>query len=315
MRKTARKIGIVGAGNVGSSLAMLLAQSGLGRIVLLDIYRDMAAAKALDMQDALSVLRIDGEVIGTDDYAEVEGAEIVVVTAGIPRKPGMQRKDLIATNSSIIKMVVENVKKYAPNSIIIMVTNPLDSMTYLSFKVSGFPRERIIGMAGVLDGARMVAQISRQFDVSINSVEAVIMGSHGNEMVPVISHTKVNFEKILGEYLKNTSDSQKKLDEIVERTRKRGAEIVRLLGKGSAYFAPSASVYKMIKSILGNTKDVVAASVYLDGEYGLKDICIGVPIVLGSRGVESIVEIALNKTEKDAFLKAADAIRETIALL
>ncbi|MFH1996648.1 MAG: malate dehydrogenase [Candidatus Omnitrophota bacterium] len=306
------KITIVGAGNVGATLGMFVAQEELADVVLVDIQKDMAQAKALDIQDALSVLGKDCQVIGTDNYELAGGSQVVVVTAGIPRKPGMLRKDLVSTNAAIVTSVVKNLTKHAPEAIVIMVTNPLDVMTYLAQKTGGYDRKKIMGMAGVLDGARMTNQISKTFDVSVRSIRTLVLGSHGNEMVPVFSHTVVDSKKLVGDFLKPSAETTGRLAAIEEAARNRGAQIVSLLGKGSAFYAPSASALTMVRAILNDTKETVAASVCLSGEYGISDICIGVPISLGKAGIESIVKIELDSGEKESLVRASNAIKEMI---
>jgi len=313
--KKRKKITIVGAGNVGATAALLISQSGSADIVLIDIYRNIAQAKSLDIQDALAVFKKDCSITGTDDYAESKDSDIVVITAGVPRKPGMKREELVAINSSIVRSTVEKVKSTSPRSILIIVTNPLDVMTYLAYKTSGFNPRRVIGMAGALDSARMERQISNELGVPVTSIESLIIGSHGDEMVPIFSRTKVRSKPLSGSLKIPAADAQAKLAGISLATKKRGAQIVNLLGSGSAYYAPAASIARMVNAIIHDTGETLAASVYLDGEYGLRDICIGVPVVLGASGVRSILTIELSDDERGAFLKASDVIRKTIELL
>ena len=303
------KIAVIGAGAVGATLAQRILESGIADVVLVDILKNIAIGKALDLSDAAPVMAHERKIVGTDNYEEIKASRIVIITAGLPRKPGMSREDLIAKNSAIIKDVSGNVKKYAPDSIIIVVTNPLDSMTYLVRKTTGFKSERVLGMAGILDGSRLIQLVAAELNVPRSSVETCILGSHGNTMVPVISKTRVSGKPITDVISKD------KLDAIIKRTRDRGAEIVGLLGSGSAYYSPSASTFKIVKAILNDTKETMVVSAYLKGEYGLKDIYIGVPCKVGKSGVEKIVEIDLSGEERAAFLKSAEAIKSSIELL
>lgn len=309
MRKTFHKISIIGAGQVGSSVAMRVVESGLADVVLLDVLKDIARGKSIDILDAAAIIGHERSIIGTDDYRDIESSNIVVITAGLPRKPGMAREELTAKNASIVQEVSGYIKVHAPSSIVIVVTNPLDSMTYFTYKTTGFKRTRVFGMAGVLDGSRFIQLIAEELKVKRSSIDTYILGSHGDTMVPILSHTRVSgqpIEKIL---------PKDKLERIIKRTRDRGIEIVSLLGMGSAYYSPSAAVYNMIDAILNDTRSVQVVSAYLNGEYDLKDICIGVPCKIGKNGIEKIVEIDLSEGEKAAFRKSAEAIKQSIALL
>lgn len=309
MSKKNHKVSVIGAGAVGATLAMRIAESGIADVVLLDIFKNIACGKSLDLLDASSIVGHERYVKGTDNYEDISSSDIVVITAGLPRKPGMTREELIAKNSAIIKDVANNIKTRSPNAIVIVVTNPLDSMTYLTYKTLGFKRGKVIGMAGILDGSRLVYLLADELKVPRASITTFVLGSHGDTMVPLISHTKVNnkpVEKLL---------SKERIEKIIKRTCDRGAEIVGLLGTGSAYYSPSAAVFKMINAILNDTKEILAASAYLDGEWGLKDIYIGVPCKIGKNGIEEIVELELAEDEKKAFLKSAQAIKNSIQLL
>jgi malate dehydrogenase len=303
------KVSVIGAGAVGATLAQRVFESGIADVVLVDILDKVACGKALDLMDAAPVTGTEKSITGTGDYAKIEGSSIVVITAGLPRKPGMTREDLIAKNSGIVKDVSSHIKKHAPSAIVIVVTNPLDSMTYLAYKTTGFKREKVFGMAGVLDGSRFIALIADELKVPRASVQAMVMGSHGDTMVPVVSKTLVSGKSVLTLMTKET------LDKIVRRTCDRGAEIVSFLGTGGAYYSPSASVFKMVKAILNDTKELMTASAYLDGEYGLKDIYIGVPCRIGKAGIEGIVELDLSEEEARALRKSAQAIKSSIELL
>ncbi len=304
-----KKISVIGAGAVGATLAQRIIESGIADVVLIDILKNVAAGKALDLLDASPVVGHECGIVGTDDYAQIEGSDIVVITAGLPRKPGMTREDLISKNAGIVKAVSGNIKKYTPSAIVIVVTNPLDVMTYLALKIMGSERSKVLGMAGVLDGARMAYLIALELKVKRSTVRTVVLGSHGDTMVPVLSETKVSGKPV------TELISRDKLEKIVKRTCDRGAEIVSLLGTGSAFYSPSAAALLLINAIINDTKETLAVSALLEGEYGLKDICIGVPCVIGKSGMEKVVELDLSKEEKDAFLKSANAIRGSIDLL
>ncbi|MCS6844285.1 MAG: malate dehydrogenase [Caldilineales bacterium] len=303
------KITIVGAGFVGATAAHWCAVKELGDVVLVDIVEGMPQGKALDLLQAGPVEGYDLHIVGTNDYKETANSDIVVITAGLPRKPGMTREDLVGVNAKIVRGVVENVVAYSPNSIIIVVTNPLDTMVYLAKKVSGFPRERIIGQAGVLDSARMRAFISMELNVSVENIHAFVLGGHGDEMVPLPRYSTVAGIPIT-ELL-----PPERIAAIVERTRKGGGEIVALLKQGSAFFAPSAATMQMVEAILKDRKMILPCSVYLEGEYGMHDICFGVPVKLGRSGVEQILEIKLTPEEQEAMSRSAALIRSSMAAL
>lgn len=309
MKRRQYKITVVGAGSVGATLAQRILESDIADVVLIDIVKGLACGKAYDLLDAAPIKDHERMIIGTDDYAMMESSDIVVITAGLARKPGMTREDLIAKNADIVRGVCEKVRTYAPKAILIIVTNPLDAMTYLSYKTTGFAKGRVIGMAGVLDGSRFIQLVASELKIPRSEISTFILGSHGDTMVPVLSKTTVS-GKPIGEVL-----AKDKLDAIVARTRDRGAEIVKLLGSGSAYYSPSAGVLKMIECIVDDSKETLVVSAVLEGEYGLKDIAIGVPCAIGKDGIEKIVEFDLNDEEKDLFNKSALAIKSTIELL
>lgn len=303
------KITIIGAGNVGATLGMRIIENDLADVVLLDIAKNMAIGKSLDLLDAASIIGHERDIIATDDYNDIKGSGIVVVTAGVPRKPGMTREELISINAAIVKGACEKIKSYAPQAIVIMVTNPLDALTYLVYKVTGFERRRVFGMAGVLDTSRFVNLIARELKVPRSSVETYMLGSHGDTMVPAISRTRVGGKDVAKLLPKD------KLDLIIKRTRDRGAEIVSLLGSGSAYYSPSAAVFKMISAILKDSGDLLVVSANLEGEYGLEDISIGVPCKIGKKGIEKIIELDLAPDEKTALKISAQAIKDSIKSL
>ncbi len=290
------RIAIIGAGNVGAMTASRIIDADLADVALVDIVPGMAKGKALDISDAKPIFNSEADIIGTEDFKDIKGSDIVVITAGLARKPGMSRDDLLKKNSEIIKSLSIQVKNYCPSSIVIVVTNPLDVMSYLVMKTAGFDPKKVIGMAGVLDTARFI-NILREKNKDINEDEFLMMGSHGDTMVPVSRS-------------KNIPDSV--FREASELARNRGIEIVKYLGTGSAYFAPSASVFCMLKAIIKNEKRTMCASAYLEGQYNEKDIYIGVPVILGAQGIERIIETVLTEEEKQAFKESARQIREGI---
>ncbi|MDO8524857.1 MAG: malate dehydrogenase [Candidatus Omnitrophota bacterium] len=305
----AYKVSIIGAGAVGATLAQRVLESGLADVVILDIAGNMAKAKAFDLLDASPIVGHDREILGTDDYIDIASSDIVVITAGLARRPGMTREDLIAKNAEIVRSVSGNIKKYSPDSIVIVVTNPLDAMTYLAYKATGFKREKVFGMAGLLDASRFIYLIASELKVPRSSVETYMLGSHGDTMVPILSKTTVSGKPV------SEAISKGSLDAIVRRTRERGAEIVGLLGSGSAYYSPSAAVFRMINIILKGPEETIVASAYLNGEYGLKDIAIGVPCEIGPYGIEKIIELEMSREEDTAFRNSAKAIKNSIDTL
>lgn len=304
-----KKITVIGAGFVGSTAAHWAAQKELGDVVLLDINEGAAKGKALDLFEASPVEMFDSKVTGTANYADIADSDVVIVTAGIPRKPGMSRDDLLATNAKIVKTCCEGIKQYAPNSVVIIVSNPLDAMAYVAKQTLGFPRERVIGMAGVLDGARFRSFIAEACNVSVKDVQAFTLGGHGDTMVPMPRHCSVGGVPLL-EML-----PLEKVNALVERTVNGGAEIVKLLQTGSAYYAPSASAVQMAEAILKDQKRILPCAIELSGEYGMKGLFIGVLCKLGGKGMESVVEIKLNDTEKAGLEKSAKAVRELVEAL
>ena len=303
------KITVIGAGFVGSTLVQRLAERDYADVVMFDIVPNMPQGKALDMLEAGPVLGYDTLITGTNDYADTANSDIVVITSGFPRKPGMSRDDLLKKNQEIITEVTQQVVKYSPNSIIIMVSNPLDAMAQLALKISGFPRERLIGMAGVLDTARFRTFIAQEVGASVRDVQAYVLGGHGDTMVPLArmcTVAGVPISKLI---------SAERIEQIVQRARDGGAEIVKLLGTGSAYFAPSASVLQMVDSILLDKKMIMPCTVYLQGEYGIKDLYIGVPAKLGAKGLEEIIEVELSESEQAALKKSAAAVEELVKVM
>lgn len=304
-----KKISIVGAGMTGSTTALWLAQSELAEIVMVDILEGMPQGKALDMQEAMPIIGKDVSILGSNDYGPTENSDIVVITAGLPRKPGMSRDDLLKINSDIVRKATDESLKLSPNAIFIILTNPLDSMCYVVMKSSGLPRERVIGQAGILDSARMRAFVAMETGISVQNINCYVLGGHGDSMVPLTRHSN-----IAGMPLDQIIPADR-LAAIVERTRKGGGEIVSLLKSGSAFYAPSAAIAQMAESILKDRNLIVPASIYLDGEYGLKDIFFGVPAQLGKNGLEKIIEYQLNDAEKEELKASAQHVAETTATL
>lgn len=303
-----KKIALVGAGMIGGTLAHLVELKNLGDVVLFDISEGMPQGKALDISQSSFVDGADVNVKGTNDYKDIAGADVVIVTAGVPRKPGMSRDDLVAINTGIIKTVGENIKIHCPNAFVIVITNPLDAMVWVMQKVSGLPASKIVGMAGVLDSARFAFFLSEALGVSVADISAFVLGGHGDTMVPVVDYTTVSGIP-LREFVRMGWLTQEKLDAIIQRTRDGGAEIVGLLKTGSAFYAPAASAIRMAEAYLYDKKRIVPCAAYLNGEYGVKDMYVGVPAVLGAKGVEKIVEISLNSEQKAMFDKSVEAVK------
>jgi malate dehydrogenase len=299
------RITVVGAGNVGATTAQRLAEKELARrVVMVDVAEGIPQGKGLDQWESAPIEGFDSRIIGTNSYDETEGSEIVVITAGIARKPGMSRDDLLNTNAGIVKQVSEQVKKSSPDAILIIVSNPLDVMSYVAMKTTGFPRERVLGMAGVLDTARYRSFLAEAADVSVRDIQAMVLGGHGDTMVPLISYTSVSGIPI------TQLISKEKLDAIVARTRTGGGEIVKHLKTGSAYYAPSAAAVQMCEAIAKDQKRILPCAAWLQGEYGLRDLFLGVPCKLGRAGLEKIYEVELTADERKALEASAEAVRE-----
>lgn len=297
-----KKIAVIGAGFTGATTALYLAQKELGDIVLVDIpqLENPTKGKALDMMEATPVLGIDANIIGTSDYEDITDSDLVIITAGIARKPGMSRDDLVNTNAGIMRSVSEQVAKYAPNSFIIVLSNPVDAMTYVAYKTTGFPKERVIGQSGVLDTARFRTFVAQELNISVEDITGFVLGGHGDSMVPLIRYSfagGIPLEKLI---------SKDRLDAIIERTRKGGGEIVNLLGTGSAYYAPAAALAQMAEAILKDKKRILPAIAYLEGEFGYNDIYLGVPTLMGGNGLEKVYELELTADEKAALDKSAE---------
>lgn len=304
------KITVVGAGNVGATTAQRIAEKTLARtVVMVDVAEGIPQGKGLDQWESAPVEGFDTRVIGSNGYEESAGSDIVVITAGIARKPGMSRDDLLNINAGIVKSVSEEVKRTSPNAIVIVVSNPLDVMCYVALKTTGFPRERVIGMAGVLDTARYRSFIAEALDVSVRDIQAMVLGGHGDTMVPLISYTTISGIPV------TQLMPRAQLDAIVQRARDGGAEIVKYLKTGSAYYAPSSGAVEMVEAIVHDRKRILPCAAWLQGEYGLKDLFLGVPCKLGRNGLEKVLEIELTADERTALGKSADAVREPMATL
>ncbi|MDZ7630474.1 MAG: malate dehydrogenase [Gemmatimonadaceae bacterium] len=304
------KITVVGAGNVGATAAQRIAEKELARhVVMVDVAEGVPQGKGLDQYQSAPIEGFDSLVIGSNGYDESADSDIVVITAGIPRKPGMSRDDLVNTNAGIMKAVCEQVKRTSPNAIVIVVSNPLDVMCYVAKQVTGFPRERVIGMAGVLDTARYCAFLAMAMDVSVKDIRAMVLGGHGDTMVPLVSYTSVSGIPVTQLLDRPT------LDAIVQRTRDGGAEIVKYLKTGSAYYAPSAGAVQMVEAIVNDQKRILPCAAWLEGEYGMSGLYLGVPCKLGRRGLEKVIEVELSVDERAALEKSAQAVREPMAAL
>ncbi|WP_214481599.1 malate dehydrogenase [Bacillus sp. SM2101] len=306
-----KKISVIGGGFTGATTAFLLGQKELGDVVLVDIpqMENPTKGKALDMLEASPVQGFDSNIIGTSDYADTADSDIVVITAGIARKPGMSRDDLVQTNQKVMKSVTQEIVKYSPNCYIIVLTNPVDAMTYTVFTESGFPKNRVIGQSGVLDTARFRTFISQELNISVKDITGFVLGGHGDDMVPLVRYSYA------GGIPLETLIPKERLDAIVERTRKGGGEIVNLLGNGSAYYAPAASLVEMVEAILKDQRRVLPSIAYLEGEYGFEGIYLGVPTILGANGIEKVIELELIEEEKSALSKSAEAVKSVMKVL
>lgn len=303
------KVTVVGAGHVGATTAQRIAEKELADVVLVDIVEGMPQGKALDLMQSGPVEGYDSHLAGSNGYEQSAGSDVVVITAGLPRKPGMSRDDLLLKNAGIVKEVTENIARHSPEAILIVVSNPLDAMCHVARGVSGFPRQRVIGMAGVLDSARFRTFIAQELDVSVESTHAFVLGGHGDTMVPL-----ARYSTVAGIPIPELIPPDR-LEAIIQRTRDGGAEIVKLLKQGSAYYAPSAAAVEMVESILKNKKKILPCAAYLDGEYGISNLYVGVPLKLGRRGIEEVIQINLTAEEKAALQKSAGAVQELVDVL
>jgi malate dehydrogenase len=300
------KISIIGAGNVGSTLALRLLESNLADVVLLDIVPGLAKGKAQDLYDSSAITSRSHQIIGTEDYTHIKNSDIVVITAGLARKPEMSRDDLLKKNKDIVESVTENIIKFSPKAIIIIITNPLDTMSYITYRKGNFDSKRVLGMGGILDSARFSGLVAQELNISPAEIKSLVIGAHNDTMLPLARFSTVK-GKALSEIL-----PQDKIKELIEKTRMAGAKIVELLGSGSAYYAPSAAAFSMIENIIKDKNELISASVYLNGQYGLRDIFIGVPVRLGKSGLKEIVELELTAEEKKSFLASAQATEKIL---
>jgi malate dehydrogenase len=303
------KVTVVGAGNVGATVAQRIAEAGLADVVLIDIVEGLPQGKGLDLAEAAPVVPHDARIVGTNDYADTAGSDVVVITSGIARKPGMSRDELLATNAGIVRSVVQAIVQHSPDTILVIVTNPLDAMCHVALEASGFPRERVIGMAGVLDSARFRTFIAQELGVSVEDTHAFVLGGHGDTMVPLPRYSTVAGIPI------TELMTAERVQALVERTANGGAEIVSLLKTGSAYYAPAAAAFEMVEAILKDRKRVLPCAAYLQGEYGVDGLFVGVPVVLGSKGMERVIQIKLSTEEQAAFDHSADAVRELVTAM
>jgi malate dehydrogenase len=304
-----KKVTVVGAGNVGATVAQRIAEQGLADVALIDIVEGLPQGKALDLQEAAPIEKHDSRLIGANTYDASKESDVIVITAGLPRKPGMSRDDLLTTNARIVKGIVEEVAPLSPDAVLIVVTNPLDAMCHVALQASTFPKNRVVGMAGVLDAARFRTFIALELDVSVENTHAFVLGGHGDTMVPL-----PRFSTVAGIPITELI-RQDRLDALIKRTRDGGAEIVSLLKTGSAYYAPASAVVEMADSILNDKKKILPCAAYLEGEYGIQDLYLGVPVKLGKGGVKEIIEVSLTDEERNALAKSADAVRSLVETL
>ncbi len=304
-----KKISLIGAGQIGGTLAHLIALKELGNVVLFDVAEGLAKGKALDIAQSSGVDGFNCNLIGTNEYKDIKDSDVIIITAGVPRKPGMSRDDLLGTNLKIIKQVAEGIKKYSPNAFVICITNPLDVIVMALQKYSGLKVNKIVGMAGILDTSRFKYFLSKELKVPIANIKSTVLGGHGDTMVPMPNHTIIN-GKSLSQLVKDKIISQSQVDKIIEKTRKGGAEIVKFLEKGSAFYAPAASGVEMAEAYIKNQKKTLPCAAYLNGEYGVKNLYVGVPVVIGSNGVEEIIELKLDEKEKKNFELSISSVKE-----
>ena len=308
-----KKITLIGAGQIGGTLAHLIAIKELGDVVLFDVAAGMAKGKALDIAQSSPVDGFNINLSGTDNYEDTKNSDVIIITAGVPRKPGMTRDDLLEINLKIIKQVAEGIKKSSPNAFVICITNPLDVIVMALQKYSGLPKNKIVGMAGILDSSRFIYFLSQELKISVNKIKSFVLGGHGDSMVAMLGHTEIEGKKI-NDLIKEGKISKVKLDEIIDRTKKGGAEIVKYLEKGSAFYAPAASGVEMAECYLKDLKKQLPCAVHLNGEYGAQDIYAGVPVIIGSDGVEKVIELDLSAEEKDNFDKSVKAVKDLFSV-
>ena len=304
-----KKITLIGAGQIGGTLAHLISLKNLADVVLFDVASGLAKGKALDIAQSSPVNKFQIDLLGTDDYEDTKNSDVIIITAGVPRKPGMTRDDLLGINLKIIKQVANGIKKSSPNAFVICITNPLDVIVMALQKYSGLPKNKVVGMAGILDSSRFIYFLSQELKISVNDIKSFVLGGHGDTMVPMLNSTYVN-GKSINELISEGKISKERLDQIVDRTKKGGAEIVKYLEKGSAFYAPAASGVEMAESYLKDLKKQLPCAAYLEGEYGFKDIYAGVPVIIGSKGVEKVVQIKLSEVEKKNFEDSVKSVEE-----
>ena len=304
-----KKITLIGAGQIGGTLAHLIALKDLADVVLFDVAAGIAKGKALDIAQSSPVNGFNINLSGTNNYEDTKNSDVIIVTAGVPRKPGMTRDDLLGINLKIIKQVAEGIKKYSPNAFVICITNPLDVIVMALQKYSGLPKNKVVGMAGILDSSRFIYFLSQELKISVNKIKSFVLGGHGDSMVAMLESTEVNGKKI-NELVKEGKISKEKLEQIIDRTKKGGAEIVKYLEKGSAFYAPAASGVQMAEAYLNNSKQTLPCAVFLNGEYGFKNVYAGVPVVIGKNGVEKIEEIDLDEKERNEFNHSVEAVKK-----
>ncbi len=308
------KISLIGGGNIGGTLAHLIVKEALGDVVLLDLISPKMQGKSLDLAQSATIENSDIRIVGTNDYKDIASSDVIIITAGVARKPGMSRNDLLSINTGIMQKVAAGIKQHAPDAFVIVITNPLDAMVYVLQQESGLPHEKVVGMAGVLDSARFNCFLAEEFNVSVENVNSFVLGGHGDSMVPLARYSTISGIPV-PDMIKMGWSTREKIDAIIERTRNGGGEIVSLLETGSAFYAPATSAIEMAKSYLHNKRKILPCAAYLNGEYGEKDIYVGVPVVIGENGVEKIVEIKLNTEEKAEFKNSVDSVRELIKLI
>ena len=306
-----KKISLIGAGNIGTILAFSISRKRLGNITLIDRVKGLAEGKCLDLSQSLSAENLNTKILGTDDISKIKNSDVIIITAGIPRKPGMSRDDLVETNFSIMKELGNAIKKYSPNAFVICVTNPLDAMVWSLKEIAGIDKRMIVGMAGILDSARFKFFLSNELSISTDSIQTMVLGGHGDTMVPLLRFTSISGIP-LSEFIKKKRISKDKVEEIISRTRNGGGEIVALMKNSSAFFSPAASAIEMLESYLFDNKRILPCSAYLEGEYNVKGLCVGVPVVISNNGVEEIIELDLQNSEKDEFDNSVEAVREIV---
>ena len=306
-----KKISLIGAGNIGTILAFSLSRKRLGNITLIDKVKGLAEGKCLDLSQSLSAENLNTKIMGTDDISKIKGSDVIIITAGIPRKPGMSRDDLVETNFSIMKEIGNAIRKYSPNAFVICVTNPLDAMVWSLKEIAGINKQMIVGMAGILDSARFKFFLSNELSISTDSIQTMVLGGHGDTMVPLLRFTSISGIP-LAEFIEEKKISKEKVEEIISRTRNGGGEIVALMKNSSAFFSPAASAIEMLESYLFDNRKILPCSAYLEGEYNVNDLCVGVPVVIGKDGVEEIIELKLQNSEKEELDNSIKAVKELV---